>query len=203
MPPAGRWHPEGMEALLHWAGFVGAWLLVAGPLFQASLELREEAFDREEFAATMATVPPAAPTSAWWWLLPPVAYLLRRRRSKAMRDAVLVAMSPAQRSQFIGFQNKAHGWFAVAGGAFLIALKETGELIDLYELPAWVFWVAIFVLAVAVLAWNGLTYARSDAALHIDDPEYREKRRAERERAGAERRRPPKVARPKPDADAP
>ena len=175
-----------MDALLHWAGFVGAWLLVAGPLFQASIELRDEAIDRDAFAATMASVPPAPRTSPWWWLLPPVAYLLRRRRSKAARDAVLVAMSPTQRAQFVGFQNKAHGWFMVAGGAFLIALKETGELVELYELPAWVFWVAVVVLAVAVLIWNGLTSVRSDAALHIDDPDYAEKRRAERQ---AERQR--------------
>jgi len=177
-----------MDALLHWAGFFGAWLLVAGPLFQASIELREEAFDRDEFAATMATVPPAARTSAWWWLLPPVAYVLRRRRSKAMRDAVLAAMSPAQRSQFVGFQNKAHGWFAVAGGAFLIALKETGELVELYELPTWVFWVAIVVVSIAVLTWNGVTSVRSDAQLHIDEPDYFEKRRAERIRNGGGRR---------------
>lgn len=176
-----------MDAFLHWAGFVGAWLLVAGPLFQASIELRDEAIDRDAFAATMASVPPAPRTSRWWWLLPPVAYVLRRRRSKAMRDAVLVAMSPVQRAQFVGFQNKAHGWFLVAGGAFLIALKETGELAELYELPTWVFWVAVVVLSFAVLAGNGVTSARSDAALHIDDPDYAEKRRAERERLGAER----------------
>lgn len=179
-----------MDAFLHWAGFVGAWLLVAGPLFQASIELREEAIDRDAFAATMASVPPAPHTSAWWWLLPPVAYVLRRRRSKAARDAVLVAMSPTQRAQFVGFQNKAHGWFAVAGGAFLIALKETGELVELYELPGWVFWVTVVVLAVAVLIWNGSTSARSDAALHIDEPDYAEKQRAERRAQGAARRAP-------------
>jgi hypothetical protein len=178
-----------MDAFLHWAGFFGAWLLVAGPLFQASIELREEAFDREAFAATMATVPPARRTSAWWWLLPPVAYILRRRRTRAMREAVLVAMSPSQRSAFVGFQNKAHGWFMVAGGAFLIALKETGELVELYELPTWVFWVAIIVLALGVLIWNGASNARSDAALHIDDPEYRNRRPGDRERLDAGSRR--------------
>jgi hypothetical protein len=177
-----------MDAFLHWAGFFGAWLLVAGPLFQASIELRDEAIDRDEFAATMASVPPARHTSAWWWLLPPVAYLLRRRRSKAARDAVLLAMTPTQRAQFIGFQNKAYGWFAVAGGAFLIALKETGELVELYELPPVVFWVTVVGLTVAVLVGNGLTSARSDAVLHIDDPDYAAKRRAERERMNAERR---------------
>jgi hypothetical protein len=29
-----------MEQLVAWAGFFGAWLLFAGPLYQANLELR-------------------------------------------------------------------------------------------------------------------------------------------------------------------
>ena len=177
-----------MDAFLHWAGFVGAWLLVAGPLFQASIELREEAIDRDAFAATMASVPPAPHTSGWWWLLPPVAYVLRRRRSKAAHDAVLLAMSPTQRAQFVGFQNKARGWFAVAAGAFFIALKETGELVELYELPVWVFWVGIVVLSIAAVASTVAQLSRSDAALHIDEPGYADQQRAAREQVFAERR---------------
>ncbi len=30
-----------MEHLIAWAGFLGAWLLVAGPVYQAALELRQ------------------------------------------------------------------------------------------------------------------------------------------------------------------
>jgi hypothetical protein len=31
-----------MEHLVAWAGFFGVWLLVAGPIYQANLELRAE-----------------------------------------------------------------------------------------------------------------------------------------------------------------
>ena len=31
-----------MEILIHVAGFAGAWLLVAGPLLQGAIELRDE-----------------------------------------------------------------------------------------------------------------------------------------------------------------
>ena len=177
-----------MDALLHWAGFLGAWLLVGGPIFQAAIELRDETIDRDEFAATMNSVPPAPRTSPWWWLLPPVAYVLNRRRSKTVQDAVLTAMTPKQRSQFVGFQNKARGWFAVAAGAFFIALKETGELVELYELPVWVFWVGIVVLSIAAVASTIAQLSRTDAALHIDEPGYVEQQRAERQRATAEHR---------------
>jgi hypothetical protein len=40
-----------MNQVIAWVGFLGAWLLVAGPLYQGALELREEEVDREGIAA--------------------------------------------------------------------------------------------------------------------------------------------------------
>jgi hypothetical protein len=54
-----------VNEVINWAVFLGAWLLVAGPLFQGSVELRELDFDREGFerlkasAAGTAPVPPS------------------------------------------------------------------------------------------------------------------------------------------------
>lgn len=172
---------DGMELFIHLAGFLGAWLLVAGPLFQAAVELRDEQVDREAFTRATDATPTPQKVSPWWWLLPPVAYVKSRRRSSAHRDAVLAALEPEQRAQLVGFMNKAHGWLAVAGGAFLIALKETWELVHLVELPDWVFGVAVVALAIGVFASTSATLARSDGALHADDPEYAAKRRAERD----------------------
>ena len=36
-----------MSQMIAWAAFLAAWLLVAGPLYQGALELREEDVDRE------------------------------------------------------------------------------------------------------------------------------------------------------------
>ena len=67
-------------AVIVWITFAGAWLLVAGPLYQGSVELNELNVDREgiqgKAAAAQAT---RARPSAWWWLLPPVMYVLHRR----------------------------------------------------------------------------------------------------------------------------
>ena len=92
-----------------WAGFLGAWLLVAGPLYQGALELRAEEVDREGIEATAARVPrpePVSPWWWWWWLLPPVVYLIRRHRGNAFRRAVLAQLAQAQRDQFTSFVNK-------------------------------------------------------------------------------------------------
>jgi hypothetical protein len=65
-------------------------------------------------------------------------------------------------------------------GAFLIALKETWELVELYELPVGIYWVAVVLLTVAAIANTVTRMVRADAILHVDEPDYAEKRKAER-----------------------
>src|SRR5215468_9479331 len=80
---------QGMNQVIAWVGFLGAWLLVAGPLYQGAIELLEEDIDREGIDASIARIPRPDPPSPWWWLLPPVMYLIRRHRSKVFRQAAL------------------------------------------------------------------------------------------------------------------
>ena len=64
-----------MDEVIAWVVFAGAWLLVAGPLYQGSVELGELDIDREGIEGIKASAVRAArpdPPSAWWWLLPPV-----------------------------------------------------------------------------------------------------------------------------------
>lgn len=180
-----------MELFIHLVGFVGGWLLVAGPLYQATIELRDEEFDQEAFERSSqgAAVPPRM--SPWWWLLPPVAYVKAQRRRKASRDAIFAGLTIAQRQQFVGFMNKAHGWFAVASGAFCIALKETWELVELLHVPVWSFWVAVVVLFIGVIVNTAVQQARSEAMIHVDDPAYRTRQRDE-QRASLDARKKPK-----------
>jgi hypothetical protein len=176
--------PEFMQYLIHWAGFLGAWLLVAGPMFQASLELREETFDRESFHAVSTQVEPQPPVSGWWWLLPPVAYVKNRRRAKAERDAMMRLLPVDEREKLVGFMNKANGWAFVALGAFFIALKETFELAELYEAPIAVFWIAVVVMSIIAIANTVIRQLQAEGALHVDDPGYAERMRAERAAVG-------------------
>jgi hypothetical protein len=169
-----------MDVFIHWAGFAGAWLLVAGPLFQAAVELRDEVLDREQFEQLKTDLPPRERISGWWWLLPPVAYYKNRTRNDRYQKAMMAALPRSAREQFVGFMNKATGWFTVAAGAFLIALKETWELVELYELPVAIYWVAVVLLTVAAIANTVTRMVRADAILHVDEPDYAEKRKAER-----------------------
>jgi vacuolar-type H+-ATPase subunit I/STV1 len=103
----------------------------------------------------------------------------------------MAAMPASAREQFVGFMNKANGWFTVAGGAFLIALKETWELAELYELPIAIYVVAVVVLSVAAVANTVVRLVRADEMLHLDDPGYAEKKKAERADARGTRRQAP------------
>ncbi|MEO8094779.1 MAG: hypothetical protein ABI632_07590 [Pseudolysinimonas sp.] len=169
-----------MDLFIHWAGFAGAWLLVAGPLFQAAVELRDEDLDREQFERAKTDLPQQERISNWWWLLPPVAYFRNRRRNDEYQRAVMAALPATTREQFLGFMTKANGWFTVAAGAFLIALKETWELAEAYELPVTIYWIAIVVLSIAAVSNTVVRLVRADEMLHLDEPDYKEKRRAER-----------------------
>ena len=133
-----------MDELIRWCGFLGGWLLVAGPIYQAALELGEQDVERAELGPRPAG---GARISPWWWLLPPVGYWKQRQRSRRVRREVMVSWTAEQLHAFVQFANKATGWLLVAAGAGLIAVKETGELAEHHHWPAPVFALVVVVMA--------------------------------------------------------
>jgi hypothetical protein len=123
--------------------FAGSWLLVAGPIFQGALELRSEDFDRAALHEIKRSVPMPDPISPWWWLLPPVLYFIHARNTSRYRARMFAAMTLEQRQKTIGYINKANGWFMVAGGGALLAVKETWSILEHYSLPWWVMMPAV------------------------------------------------------------
>lgn len=132
--------------MIAWCGFLGAWLLVAGPIYQAAQELADEEFEREDMErlAGRAEAPP--PASRWWLLLPPVAYVLHRRRREAHRRAMIKATPRAELEKLMHYGETASAWLFVASGAFLIAIKETWELREAHEWSSAIFYVLIVVM---------------------------------------------------------
>jgi hypothetical protein len=135
-----------MNEAIAWALFAGSWLLVAGPLYQAGIELNELELDHEGIHTLANQLPRPQLPSAWWWLLPPVMYYLAHRRNQANQRAIFAAMTDAQRAQFRSFKNKAAGWLTVALGATLLAAGETWDIVEHYEWPQWLFWLLIVVM---------------------------------------------------------
>ena len=121
-----------MEAVVVWASFIGAWFLVAGPLFQGSVELHR-------IESSIAHDESALP-SRYWWLFPPAMYVITRRR---------IAADPSVGSRARLFRASGTGWFTVAVGGALIATQETWELVRLLHGGTAVFWVVYLALLVA------------------------------------------------------
>jgi hypothetical protein len=162
-----------MEYLIVVVGFAGGWLLFAGPLLQAWLELREETFDRDAMAALVADVPHPPRVSTWWWLLPPVAIYKSSTGQRAYQEAVSRALSDDQRAQMLSFSNKANAWFVVAGGAYLIAVKETWEAVEKFELWPGLFWILIVLMPVLCVVALALRAMRTQQALGTPKPPAR------------------------------
>ncbi|GGF34868.1 hypothetical protein [Subtercola lobariae] len=135
-----------MEIVIITLGCLGAWLLFAGPIYQAAIELSEQTDVREQFEVVSKAIPQPARVSPWWWLLPPAAYIIHQRREKEYQKRVMSSFTDQQRAEVLGFMSKATGWIIVAAGAFLIALKETWELTQLLD---WSFAVFAAITVVA------------------------------------------------------
>lgn len=128
------------------SGFLGSWLLVAGPMFQGALELHAEDLNRAALHRVANAVPAPPRISTWWWLLPPALYVLHWRNARRHRERMFAAMTSEQREKTVGYLNKATGWFMVSGGATLLAGQVTWGLVEQYSLPAWSFWVLVGVM---------------------------------------------------------
>ena len=151
-----------MEHVISVCGALGAWLLVAGPLYQAALELREQEIDHDAINEMTKSVAKPDRLSPWWWLLPPVAWIKQTRRSRVYRQAVMEAMSQSQLEQTVSFLNKANAWGIVALGAFLIAVKETWESVELFHWWVGVFWILIVAIPILCFANSAVRINQSD-----------------------------------------
>ncbi len=157
-----------MSAVIAWLGFLGGWLLFAGPLYQASLELDEEQLERDRIAERQATIAKPPPVSPWWWLVPVLGYYLEMRRTRGYRRAVMAALDASDRADLVRYLRKARGWALVALGGLLLATNETWEVCEHYEWPVWVFAVLAAALAGLSAAYTANNQRQSHQYVELD-----------------------------------
>jgi hypothetical protein len=144
--------------VIAWCGFLGAWLLVAGPLDQAVREIGEQEFRHESLEQAKERVDEPEPVSNWWLLLPPVWWLLKRRRDSVYRHQIGEVMPDEDLLALLTIKDILNAWLYVAVGAALIGVKETWELHEAYEWPESVFFALIVLMVVLCV---GVTVVRS------------------------------------------
>jgi hypothetical protein len=156
-----------LQGLILWAGFLGAWLLFAGPVYQAVNELREEDFERERLEEASKSAAPADPLSPWWWLFPPVLIWLNHRRRAKWQDRVVLELPDEDYEALSSFMAKARGWMLVGAGGLLIAVKETFELVEWNEWDDWVFWALVVLMTLLSLGHAAYQSARDGRAREL------------------------------------
>lgn len=144
---------------------IGCWLLFAGPIYQAALELQEEDTKLDHDALKGVALPERV--SPWWWLLPPVKFILERQRVRQMRSILMHTLTPQQLAPFATYLNKATGWLLVAGGGLCVALNETFDLFEYMRWSIWACWATIIVLALASIMY---TISRMRASNRLNHP---------------------------------
>lgn len=135
-----------MELVILIGGFLGAWLLVAGSVYQAALELRDQDFAADRIRAANEQATKLRHPSAWWWLLPPVKLVLERKRDRLFRNEFFSLLSRDDSESMLSFMNKATAWLYVGLGGFLLAAKETYELDQHLHIATGYFFLMVFVL---------------------------------------------------------
>jgi hypothetical protein len=163
-------HLDFLGQLTLWAGFLGAWLLVAGPLHQARIELQEEELERDRFVSAFEQAGPQPKTSIWWWLLPPLRLYIGHRRKERWQREVWMKLPPEDFEALANFMGKARGWLLVGAGASLIGVKETYELVEGYEWPTWLFWVLLVLMALLCIGNTILGAAMQRGVLEANAP---------------------------------
>ena len=148
-------------------GFLGSWLLFAGPLYQGVMELRNEGREMERVSAHRSEFRLTPMASAWWWLLPPVKLALDHRLRQRDRARYLATLPPEDAAVMVSYVNKATGWLIVSVGGLLLALEATWNLLRTWRVtPFWSIaaWLLIAAAVVALVAAEVLRTRRVEGA---------------------------------------
>jgi hypothetical protein len=154
-----------MHAVVAVASFVGAWLLVVGPIYQAALELRAQDIAEERIREVGRSLTPPPPITRWWWLVPPVMLYLLRRRIVEYRLQYFQALSLEDAKAMLVYFSKATAWMMVASGGILTAFSATWSLTECFHLGPIVFAALVVVLLGASIAYPSASVHRSDRIL--------------------------------------
>ena len=113
-----------MTTLLSALGVLGAWLLFAGPIYQANVDLNAESAAIDLVRSRVKSAVDIPRISHWWWLFPPMRiWLVTRRRHEVGRQAKAV-LDADEVQLMVRYYQAARGWLLVGLGAWLLLIKE-------------------------------------------------------------------------------
>jgi hypothetical protein len=154
-----------MTALVLLLGTIGAWLLFAGPIYQAALEMRGHDDASERIRGAVSSVVPPPPVSWWWWLIPPAKIGLEWRRATRHRRAHMDALSVEDFESLLGFIHKATGWTLVGTGGLFMAIAQSYTFAQQYPIGDAAFVAMVTLVATACVVGCTLRFRGGDRLL--------------------------------------
>lgn len=153
-----------METFFDFLTLIGCWLLFAGAIFQAALELKDQDIKRDRIMTARRQVSVSRHVSQWWWFLPPIKLVLEKRQTRKWRREHFKLLARADRNALLDFTHRAKGWLIVSGGAFLAAVVATRTFgIHLQWNGGVIFMLALFLTCLSLL--NTILHMRADTRL--------------------------------------
>ena len=162
-----------MHEGVYWVGFIGAWLLFVGPVYQSALELREEEDARVSMQKVLESAPPPEPRLT-------VVVAASAGRDRHALPAPRSVRGDHRRTHVAGgsrvdraLQGRRRGWWYVGAGAWFIFLKEAWELAEHREWTVRGYWLTVVFMTMAALGGVGAGGDRSARERNRQPPSRR------------------------------
>lgn len=135
-----------MAFFINLCGFMGVWLLFTFPMYQAFLELSNQAIVFSNMVSKELT--PVAKVSPVYWLIPPLKIHKEKQRALVIIRGLHLETNELKR--MLLYFDKATAWFYVALGGLLNSIYVTYDLFDAVDLPRTpaIFFSTILVLMI-------------------------------------------------------
>lgn len=120
-----------MELFVNLCGFIGVWLLFTFPMYQAFLELSDQAIAFSKIVSEKLA--PVEKVSPVYWLIPPLK--IRKEKQRALRIIRGLQLETNDLKKLLLYFDKATAWFYVALAGLLNGIYVTYELFGGVGLP--------------------------------------------------------------------
>lgn len=146
-----------MDEFIVFIAMLGSWLLFAGPVYQAYIELHDAELKFVEIRKNLYETSKQVKQekiSKWFWILPPLAVIITYIKTQNYRDEVIRHLDRENFELLQKFSEKARGWVVIGWGAFFIAVKETYEFVKELDLSYPIFFTLVIGFALSSFAYT-------------------------------------------------
>jgi hypothetical protein len=136
-----------MATIILWIYAAGCWLIFAGSIYQAALDIKEQDIEFDRIRQVGRDIHKERNVSAWWWLFPPIKISKESKNHKEYERRYLKALSSEDTESMVNLRSKTTAWLYVGVGALLVSIEATWSVTEHYKLKIWLFVITCIAVA--------------------------------------------------------